>query len=316
MTDPMTLAVATDQFLCSLKQTHHSAHTVRSYATTLAKLVAHAPAPLADLSVTRVEQFLTTQTHLSAATQARQQAALNSFCTWAVKHALLPTNPMSTIDRVQLDEPAPRGLRREQIEAIWAVIPRQHLRDRLVFRLIYETGVRVGEALALHVEDLDLTRDDEHIPVVGKGNRRRTVLLDDPKLVPLLRHYLTQTGYRHHYTLLSLPVLSSPPALALGAGFALLHHPRQGAATTTPLVHSSTWWRWCVRCCFHPPPRRRDGVVGGRPGAGRSGTFSRKCQDSTVATTPDRSDVDFPRSGSLGTESQKLASFLTLVSRN
>lgn len=235
MTDPMTLAVATDQFLCSLKQTHHSAHTVRSYATTLAKLVAHAPAPLADLSVTRVEQFLTTQTHLSAATQARQQAALNSFCTWAVKHALLPTNPMSTIDRVQLDEPAPRGLRREQIEAIWAVIPRQHLRDRLVFRLIYETGVRVGEALVLHVEDLDLTRDDEHIPVVGKGNRRRTVLLDDPKLVPLLRHYLTQTGYRH------------------GALFRALKNGRGGAVSYQTV--QVRWAHYCaqagVACTLH-----------------------------------------------------------------
>jgi integrase len=53
-----------------------------------------------------------------------------------------------------LDDPAPRGLRREQIEAIFAVIPRQQLRDRLLFRLIYETGLRVGEALGVHLEDL------------------------------------------------------------------------------------------------------------------------------------------------------------------
>jgi site-specific recombinase XerD len=89
-----------------------------------------------------VEQFLTTQTHLSPATQARQQAALNSFFTWAVRHDLLLTNPMIKIERVRLDDPAPRGLRREQIEAIFAVIPGQQLRDRLLFRLIYETAHR------------------------------------------------------------------------------------------------------------------------------------------------------------------------------
>jgi len=98
---------------------------------------------------------------------------------------------------VRLDEPAPRGLRWEQIEAIFAVIPRQHCRDRLLFRLIYETGLRVGEALGIHSEDLDVTQDDEHLTVLGKGNRRRTVLLDDRKLVTLLRQYLQQTGYRH-----------------------------------------------------------------------------------------------------------------------
>jgi site-specific recombinase XerD len=191
------LTTATEQFLCYLEQTRHSTHTVRSYGTTLAKFAAHAPAALADLSVTSVEQFLATQTHLSPATQARQQAALNSFFTWAVRHDLLLANPMIKIERVQLDDPAPRGLRREQIEAIFAVIPRQQMRDRLLFRLIYETGLRVGEALGVHIEDLDLTPDDEHLTVLGKGNRRRTVLLDDPKLVTLLRQYLQQTGYRH-----------------------------------------------------------------------------------------------------------------------
>lgn len=47
--------------------------------------------------------------------------------------------------------------------------------------------VRVGEALQLYVEDLDMTLDDEHIYVRGKGGKRRTVLLDDFKLVAQLR---------------------------------------------------------------------------------------------------------------------------------
>ena len=33
--------------------------------------------------------------------------------------------------------------------------------------------------------------------MLGKGGRRRTVLLDDPKLVTLLRRYLSTTGYQH-----------------------------------------------------------------------------------------------------------------------
>jgi integrase/recombinase XerD len=70
-------------------------------------------------------------------------------------------------------------------------------RDRLLFGLIASTGLRAGEALALYIEDLDLTADDEHLSVLGKGERRRTVLLDDPQLVAMLRRYLKATGYRH-----------------------------------------------------------------------------------------------------------------------
>jgi integrase/recombinase XerC/integrase/recombinase XerD len=57
--------------------------------------------------------------------------------------------------------------------------------------------MRVGEALTIDVDDLDLSRDDEHVTVWGKGGRRRTVLLDDPVLVALLRRYLKARGYRH-----------------------------------------------------------------------------------------------------------------------
>ena len=40
-------------------------------------------------------------------------------------------------------------------------------------------------------------RDDEHVSVLGKGGRRRTVLIDGDGLVVQLRAYLRHTGYRH-----------------------------------------------------------------------------------------------------------------------
>jgi integrase/recombinase XerD len=57
--------------------------------------------------------------------------------------------------------------------------------------------MRVGEALTIDVDDLDLSRDDEHVTILGKGGRRRTVPLDDPVLVALLRRYLKVRGYQH-----------------------------------------------------------------------------------------------------------------------
>jgi site-specific recombinase XerD len=57
--------------------------------------------------------------------------------------------------------------------------------------------LRVSEALTLYVEDLDLTLDDEHVTVQGKGGKQRTVLIDDPQLVAQLRTYLKRTGYKH-----------------------------------------------------------------------------------------------------------------------
>src|SRR6266545_269280 len=84
-------------------------------------------------------------------------------------------NPMTKLDRVRLPDPRPRGVPRATVELVLAQVPRAQRRDRLLFRLVYETGLRIGEALATHVDDLDLTPDDERLSVLGKGGRRRTL---------------------------------------------------------------------------------------------------------------------------------------------
>ena len=104
---------------------------------------------------------------------------------------------MTQIQRVQPPVPLLRAIARPQVEAILAVIPGADQRDRVLFRLLVETGLRIGEALSLEIGDVDLTLDDEHLRVLGKGGRWRTVLLDDRGLVRQLRSYLQHTGYRH-----------------------------------------------------------------------------------------------------------------------
>lgn len=130
-------------------------------------------------------------------TRNRKQTALERLCRWASRREVLDRDPTLHLERPSPPPPHPRGLRREEVKRVFAVIPPEQARDALLFRLVFETGLRIGEALGAHVEDLDLTRGDEHLTVLGKGGRKRTVLLDDPKLVNLLRRYLRTLGYTH-----------------------------------------------------------------------------------------------------------------------
>ncbi len=189
-------AVITD-FLADLAHSNRSAHTRQAYAADLARFSSFYTGPVDGITADVLRAFFATRTHLSPATRARTQAALASFLGWAYRHEAISALPMARVERVRLDPPKPRGLKREQIDTILAAIPATKQRDRLLFRLIVETGLRVGEALALYVEDLDLTRDDEHMSVVGKGNQRRTILLDDARLVRDVRAYLKRNGYTH-----------------------------------------------------------------------------------------------------------------------
>lgn len=188
-----------EQYLAELEHANCSPHTRRGYASDLGQFVAFHGGDVENISPDVLRDFGATCDHLAPATRARKQAVLSSFLTWAYRQNHIPDNPMLKLERVRRNPPAPRGLPRAQVERILAVIPSPEKRDRLLFRLIFETGLRVAEALAVHVDDLDLTQDDEHLVVMGKGNKRRTLLLDDNRLVSQLRGYLKLTGYQHGY---------------------------------------------------------------------------------------------------------------------
>lgn len=192
-----TFAGQVEEFLADIRQANHSPHTLRAYASDLAQFGAFHAGPIDAISAETLRAFWVSLAALSPATRSRKQACLARFLTWAYRQDHIPANPMDKIDRVKRTPPLPRGVGREKVEDILAGIPNDHKRDRLLFRLLFETGLRIGEALGLHIEDLDLTPDDEHIHVTGKGDKPRTVLLDDPRLVRQLRAYLKQTGYRY-----------------------------------------------------------------------------------------------------------------------
>jgi integrase/recombinase XerD len=212
-------------FLAELTQANRSAHTCRAYTIDLKQFAAWYGGALHAITPGVLRAYFSELVHLQPATRARKQAALASFMAWAYGQELVESNPMGRVERVRPSPPVPRGVGRAQVEAILAVIPATQRRDQLLFRLIFETGLRVGEALALHVEDVDLTVDDEHLHVLGKGNQPRTVLLDDPRLVKQLRSYLTRTGYRH------------------GPLFRALKNGRGG-----PLRYQSIQERWAAYC--------------------------------------------------------------------
>lgn len=196
-TEEQSLEPLVITFLADLAHANHSPQTCRAYASDLAQFCVFHQGPVQTITAEVLRTFFGTHAHLRPATRVRKQAAVVRFLTWAEQQDLLNNNQMRKIDRVKLDPPRLRGVERSHIERILKAIPATCLRDRLFFRLLAETGLRVSEGFSLYVEDLDLSLDNEHLTVVGKGGKRRTILLDDPRLVQQLRVHLKRMGYTH-----------------------------------------------------------------------------------------------------------------------
>jgi site-specific recombinase XerD len=190
------LARLVEDFLADLVRLGRSPHTVRAYRCDFAAFTRSYAGTPEGITADVVRSYLAGQAG-APATRARREASLAALLAWAYRTDAIPADPMAKVARTRLPEPEPRGLPAATVAAVFAAIPADRDRDRLLFRLVYTTGMRISEALGIHVDDLDLTLDDEHVTVTGKGRRRRTVLLDDPVLVAELRRYLRDRGYRH-----------------------------------------------------------------------------------------------------------------------
>ena len=151
----VTLQDAVDAFL-----DHHdlARSTRRVYRASHASLVAAlSPATaVGELSGPKVAGWFRDR-HVTAApaTWSRELATLRTAVSWWRRRGWLTGDPTSDLERHRDQVDRTRALTRRQLERLFARrdLP---LRERTLWRLLYETAARINELLALDVEDLDL----------------------------------------------------------------------------------------------------------------------------------------------------------------
>ncbi|MGH7261569.1 MAG: tyrosine-type recombinase/integrase, partial [Nitrospiraceae bacterium] len=125
---------------------------------------------------------------LSVGTQAARLAAVRKFFSWLLSEQQIAYNPASTLQLPKQPHRLPRGVltkseARRLIEATPTTKPRA-IRDRTILEVLYATGIRRAELIALTIYDADLqmaTLRIEH----GKGNTTRIVPLTQSAIAAL-----------------------------------------------------------------------------------------------------------------------------------
>ncbi len=154
------LRTTVEQFLASLRSRRAPTNTIKSYAHDLRHFVQAMPVDLGEVTASAIRAFLDGDGHHSQATQGRRYATLCSFYQWAMRQELVQENPIHRLDPIVQPKREPRPLDPEEVAKILKVIPASNVRDRTLFTLLYETGIRVGEALSLQCSDVQLLPDD------------------------------------------------------------------------------------------------------------------------------------------------------------
>lgn len=119
---------------------------------------------------------------LNAASRSRKVSTLRSFYKYLTTKAnLLEENPIAGLDSPKLKQSLPRYLTvDESLALLDAVDGENKERDYCILVIFLNCGLRISELVGLNVSDVMISSNDEStLRVLGKGNKERTVYLND-----------------------------------------------------------------------------------------------------------------------------------------
>jgi integrase/recombinase XerC len=161
-------------------------HTVRAYLGDVAGLLEHADrmgrGQVTDLDLRTLRSWLAWQqvTGRSRTTLARRATAVRVFTAWLTRTGRIPTDVGASLRSPKTRQTLPSVLRQDEAAELIAAAAGLAddgspvgLRDTAMLELLYATGVRVGELVALDIDDVDRGRNV--VRVLGKGRKERTV---------------------------------------------------------------------------------------------------------------------------------------------
>ncbi len=161
-----------------------SGHTLANYSRAVDVLFKlKDKTSLRDLETQQIRRFVS-RLHaagLSGRTLALTLSAWRGLYRWLARHRGFSANPVQGMRAPKSPRHLPRVLSVEQAQQLLERAPPgtlarpQDARDRAMFELLYSSGLRLAELIALDAQDGRLDLKQAEVTVTGKGGKTRTV---------------------------------------------------------------------------------------------------------------------------------------------
>ena len=182
-----------EQCLTDVK--HASANTVSSYVRDVRQFASYlsetAGMPLEDVQREQVCEYLQwmQEQGKSPSTVSRAMASLKNFYAFLLAENEVEANPAVDITTEKVVKKLPQVLTNAEVELLLSqpqCVDMKGYRDKAMLELLYATGIRVSEMIALNFDDVNLA--GEFIRCCGKGKERIIPLY--PAAVRALADYM------------------------------------------------------------------------------------------------------------------------------
>jgi len=144
---------------------------------------------LKDLQRADLEAFIEHEQDrgMHITTVKTRTAWIVAFLHFLIEQELIPGTVLKKRIRFKLPDTLPRAMHPDDVKKLLSVI--DHTRDRALILLLLRTGIRIGEALGLTWNDIDLKERKVHLYQGEKNDRGRVVYLSHDALFSLKRWF-------------------------------------------------------------------------------------------------------------------------------
>jgi len=117
---------------------------------------------------------------LRISTVRTRLACIIAFLHFLIEQEVIPGSLLKRSIKLKLPDVLPRAMNPADVRKLLGVI--EDIRDRALFLLLLRTGIRIGEALGLRLNDLDVKGRKVHLYEGEKNSMGRVVYLSDDAL--------------------------------------------------------------------------------------------------------------------------------------
>ncbi len=191
-----------------------SSHTLLAYQNDMKQFVAFLEQTyefkhpqLADHQMIRSWVVSLAEAKLDSHSINRKIATLRSFFKFLLQKKIINQDPMRKVLAMKTPKNIPSFVRETEMDTLLDAVDFSEdfegKRDKLILELLYGTGMRLSELIALEVKNIDFFH--RTVKVLGKRNKERIIPIT-PALAEEIKTYIEARdaeGFAHHYLIVS-----------------------------------------------------------------------------------------------------------------
>ena len=181
-----------EAFISAKRVGGRSEKTLVRYRYVIGRFMHHANVPTSSVTTYHVRDYFSAEQlrGVSDGTIEGIRQVLNGYFGWLEHEKLIPSNPVFNVEPIRCQKKERLAFSYTDVELIRKNTYKS-LRNNAIVSFLLATGCRIGEVVGLNRNDVNF--DQLECVVLGKGNKERTVFLDDVAAMTLKEYQLSRT---------------------------------------------------------------------------------------------------------------------------